>query len=52
MAGALLRLLGDPGLAAKMSQAGRTKIESSFHSGVSAATLRRCVESPSSARAS
>jgi len=52
MAAALLRLLGDPGLAAKMSQAGRIKIESSFHSGVSAATLRRCVESPSSARAS
>ena len=52
MAEALLRLLGDPGLAAKLSQAGRTKIESSFHSGVSAATLRRCVESPSSVRAS
>jgi len=52
MAGALLRLLADPGLAAKLSQAGRTKIESSFHSGVSAATLRRCVESPSSAKAS
>lgn len=44
MAEALLKLLRDPALAAKLSESGRRKIETSFHSGVSAAVLRRCMD--------
>jgi glycosyltransferase involved in cell wall biosynthesis len=43
MAAALLKLLRDPDLAARLSRAARLKIESSFHSGVGAAALRRGV---------
>jgi colanic acid/amylovoran biosynthesis glycosyltransferase len=44
MAESLLRLLRDPGLASRLSESGRRKIETSFHSGVSAAVLRRCMD--------
>ena len=44
MAEALLKLLRDPALAARLSESGRRKIETSFHSGVSAAVLRRCMD--------
>jgi len=44
MAESLLKLLRDPGLASRLSESGRRKIETSFHSGVSAAVLRRCMD--------
>lgn len=44
MADSLLKLLRDPGLASRLSESGRRKIETSFHSGVSAAVLRRCMD--------
>jgi glycosyltransferase involved in cell wall biosynthesis len=43
MSEALLKVLRDPHLALQLSEAGRRKIETSFHSGVSAEVLRRCI---------
>jgi glycosyltransferase involved in cell wall biosynthesis len=44
MADSLMKLLRDPGLASRLSESGRRKIETSFHSGVSAGVLRRCMD--------
>jgi glycosyltransferase involved in cell wall biosynthesis len=50
MADSLLKLLRDPGLAARLSESGRRKIETSFHSGVSADVLRRCMDGGAAAQ--
>jgi glycosyltransferase involved in cell wall biosynthesis len=44
LADALVRVLRDPQLARRLAEAGRRKIETSFHSGVSAEVLRRGVQ--------
>ena len=50
MAESLLKLLRDPGLASRLSESGRRRIETSFHSGVSAEVLRRCMDGQVSAQ--
>ena len=50
MAESLTTLLHDPALALRLSDAGRRKIEQSFHSGVSAEVLRRCMDGQGSLR--
>lgn len=44
LAEAMLKLCRQPDLARQFSVAGRRKIQAAFHSGVSAETMRRCLE--------
>jgi hypothetical protein len=44
MAESLIRLGKDPGLARRLSEAGRRKIEKSFHSRRSAEVLLQCIQ--------
>jgi len=50
MAAALLTLVRDPALAERLGRSGRARIESSFHSGVGAAALRRGVDAGATRR--
>ena len=51
LADAIARILRDPELAARLSSAGRRKIEQSFHSGVSAQVIARNIRQPTTGRA-